>query len=146
MAEYIQGQIYFGMIEDEELISCRKPMGHIKEKEFLDNASQSSFCLNMRERQSCNNNLIILKMKGEIRNKLEWGCPNGTKYPPRQPIPNRRILPNRAHVYRRTDRVIPVYPPNLVAGGIINRYKFFIFITRGSSRYHKEIHPRQVQH
>ena len=51
--------------------------------------------------------------------KLEWGCPNGTKYPPRQPIPNRAILPNRARVYRRTDRqtdgrtdrVIPVYPP-----------------------------------
>ena len=36
--------------------------------------------------------------------KLEWGCPNGTKYPPRQPIPNRAILPNRARVYRRTDR------------------------------------------
>ena len=36
--------------------------------------------------------------------KLEWGCPNGTKYPPRQPIPNRAILPNRAHVYRQTDR------------------------------------------
>ena len=51
--------------------------------------------------------------------KLEWGFPNGTKYPPRQPIPNRAILPNRARVYRRTDRrtdgrtdrVIPVYPP-----------------------------------
>ena len=47
--------------------------------------------------------------------QLEWGYPNGTKYPPRQPIPNRAILPNRAHVYRRTDRqtdrVIPVYPP-----------------------------------
>ena len=59
--------------------------------------------------------------------KLEWDCPNGTKYPPRQPIPNRAILPNRARVYRRTDgrtdgrtdRVIPVYPPNFVAGGII---------------------------
>ena len=36
--------------------------------------------------------------------KLEWGFPNGTKYPPRQPIPNRAILPNRARVYRRTDR------------------------------------------
>ena len=35
--------------------------------------------------------------------ELEWGCPNGTKYPPRQPIPNRAILPNRARVYRRTD-------------------------------------------
>ena len=30
--------------------------------------------------------------------KLEWGCPNGTKYPPRQPIPNRAILPNRARL------------------------------------------------
>ena len=53
--------------------------------------------------------------------ELEWGCPNGTKYPPRQPIPNRAILPNRTRVYRRTDRrtdrVIPVYPPpNFVAG------------------------------
>ena len=35
--------------------------------------------------------------------KLEWGCPNGTKYLPQQPIPNRAILPNRARVYRRTD-------------------------------------------
>ena len=51
--------------------------------------------------------------------ELEWGCPNGTKYPPRQPIPNRAILPNRAGVYRRTDgrtdRVIPVYPPPLTS-------------------------------
>ena len=30
--------------------------------------------------------------------QLEWGCPNGTKYPPRQPIPNRAILPNRARL------------------------------------------------
>ena len=30
--------------------------------------------------------------------ELEWGCPNGTKYPPRQPIPNRAILPNRARL------------------------------------------------
>ena len=37
------------------------------------------------------------------QNQLEWGCPNGTKYPPRQQIPNRAILPNRARVYRRTD-------------------------------------------
>ena len=49
------------------------------------------------------------------QNQLEWGCPNGTKYPPRQPIqtpqvmrlkiilPNRATLPNRARVYRRTD-------------------------------------------
>ena len=53
--------------------------------------------------------------------KLEWGCPNGTKYPPRQPFPNHAILPNR--VYRRTDgqgdSSIPP-PPNFVAGGIIN--------------------------
>ena len=53
----------------------------------------------------------------ETKNKLEWGCPNRTKYPPRQPIPNRAILPNRARLQtdgrtdRRTDRVIPVYPP-----------------------------------
>ena len=49
--------------------------------------------------------------------KLEWGCPNETKYPPRQPTPNRAILPNRARLQTdrrtdgRTDRVIPVYPP-----------------------------------
>ena len=60
--------------------------------------------------------------------KLEWGCPNGTKYPPRQPIPNRAILPNRARVYRRTDRQtdrqtdgrtgwFQYTPPNFVAGG-----------------------------
>ena len=42
---------------------------------------------------------------------------NGTKYPPRQPIPNRAILPNRARLQTdgrtdgQTDRVIPVYPP-----------------------------------
>ena len=35
--------------------------------------------------------------------QLEWGCPNGTKYPPWQPIPNRAILPNRARIYRQTD-------------------------------------------
>ena len=67
---------------------------------------------------------IMGKIEQKVQNtcsnkKLEWGCPNGTKYPPRQPIPNRAILPNRARVYRRTDRrtdgrtdrVIPVYPP-----------------------------------
>ena len=50
--------------------------------------------------------------------KLEWGCPNGTKYPPRQPIPNRAILPNRARLQTdgqtdgRTDgQGVPVYPP-----------------------------------
>ena len=38
--------------------------------------------------------------------KLEWGCPNGTKYPSRQPIPNRAILPNRARLQTdgQTDR------------------------------------------
>ena len=33
-----------------------------------------------------------------IQYQLEWGCPNGTKYPPRQPIPNPAILPNRARL------------------------------------------------
>ena len=57
-----------------------------------------------------------MKTKGELycfQVKLEWGCPNETKYPPRQPIPNCAILPNRARLQTdgRTDRVIPVYPP-----------------------------------
>ena len=60
-----------------------------------------------------------------VRSKLEWGCPNGTKYPPRQPILNRAILPNRARVYRQMDgqgdSSIP--PPNFVAGGIISNWK-----------------------
>ena len=50
---------------------------------------------------------------------IKWGCPNGTKYPPRQPIPNRAIYLT-ARVYRQTDgqgdSSIP--PPNFVAGGI----------------------------
>ena len=52
--------------------------------------------------------------------QLEWGCPNGTKYPPRQPIPNRAILPNRARL--QTDGRTGWFqytPPNFVAGGII---------------------------
>ena len=59
--------------------------------------------------------------------ELEWGCPNGTKYPPRQPILNRTILPNSARVYRRTDRQtdgrtgwFQYTPPNFVAGGYKN--------------------------
>ena len=59
--------------------------------------------------------LLNMDAPGSNKVKLELGCPNGTKYPPRQPIPNRAILPNRARVYRQTDRqtdrVIPVYPP-----------------------------------
>ena len=67
--------------------------------------------------------------------KLEWGCPNGTKYPPRQPIQTPQVMCLKpfyltaqfyltACVYRqtdgRTDRVIPVYPPppNFVVGVI----------------------------
>ena len=63
--------------------------------------------------------------------ELEWGCPNGTKYPPRQPIPNRAILPNRARVYRRTDGRTGWFqytPPNFVAGGIIREYPTFIHL------------------
>ena len=58
--------------------------------------------------------------------KLEWGCPNGTKYPPRQPIPNRAILPNRARL--QTDGRTGWFqytPPNFVAGGI-NIYIYFL--------------------
>ena len=40
--------------------------------------------------------------------KLEWGCPNGTKYPPRQPIQTPQVMRAKpfyltARVYRRTD-------------------------------------------
>ena len=59
----------------------------------------------------------------QLLKQLEWGCPNGTKYPPRQPIPNRAILPNRTRIYRRTDRRTGWFqytPPNFVAGGIMN--------------------------
>ena len=59
------------------------------------------------------------------RFELEWGCPYGTKYPPRQPIPNRAILPNRARLQtdgqtdgrtdgqtdRRTDGESSIPPP-----------------------------------
>ena len=57
----------------------------------------------------------IILIKNEFKKKLEWGCPNGTKYPPWQPIPNRAILPNRARLQTdgqtdgRMDRVIPVH-------------------------------------
>ena len=52
----------------------------------------------------CIQNNHFSKLRVILQKELEWGCPNGTKYPPRQPIPNRAILPNRARVYRRTDR------------------------------------------
>ena len=48
---------------------------------------QSGFCL-LVEKTNCTAD----------KSKLEWGCPNGTKYPLRQPIPNRAILPNRARL------------------------------------------------
>ena len=69
--------------------------------------------------------VICMVSRHWFQTKLEWGCPIGTKYPPRQPIPNCAILPNRARLQTDgrtdgwTDRVIPVYPPNFVAGGII---------------------------
>ena len=31
--------------------------------------------------------MSLSRSYGYLRNKLEWGCPNGTQYPPRQPIP-----------------------------------------------------------
>ena len=59
--------------------------------------------------------------------QLEWGCPNGTKYPRGNQFNSpsyarETILPNRARVYRRTygqmdgqnDSSIP---PNFVTGG-----------------------------
>ena len=72
----------------------------------------------------------ILRSKTYKWVKLEWGCPNGTKYPPRQPIQTPQVMSLKpfyltawfyltARVYRQTDRVIPVYPPYFVAGGII---------------------------
>ena len=78
--------------------------------------------------------LVISSFKIYFRflSKLEWGCPNGTKYPPRQPIQTPQVmrlksfyltarlnLTARASTDGRTDRVIPVYPPNFFAGGII---------------------------
>ena len=41
---------------------------------------------------------MYYNIKIEPSQKLEWGCPSGTKYPPRQPIPNRAILPNRTRL------------------------------------------------
>ena len=65
--------------------------------------------------------------------KLEWGCPNGTKYPPWQPIQTPQVMCLKpfyltaqfyltARVYRQTDgqtdRVIPVYPPQTSLRGV----------------------------
>ena len=51
---------------------------------------------------------FIERWQSKTKSKLEWGCPYGTKYPPRQPIqtphvseiilPYRAILPNRARL------------------------------------------------
>ena len=63
--------------------------------------------------------------------KLEWGCPNGTKYPPRQPIQTPQVMRLKsfyltAHFYltaqsstdRRTDRQgDSSIPPYLSCGG-----------------------------
>ena len=57
--------------------------------------------------------------------ELEWGCPNGTKYPPRQPIQTPQVMRlklfylterTRLQTDRRTDRVIPVYPLTSLRG------------------------------
>ena len=94
--------------------------------------------------------LCAAVLRRQTKTKLEWGCPNGTKYPPpRQPIPNHAILPNRARLQtdgqtdRQTDRQtdgrtdgrtdgqtdgrtdgrtgwFQYTPPNFVAGGIKN--------------------------
>ena len=77
--------------------------------------------------------------------KLEWGCPNGTKYPPRQPIPNRAILPNRERVYRRTDRQTDgqgdssITPLTSLRGGIINRVHPLIKVNM-SAKFDEEAH------
>ena len=69
-----------------------------------------------------------------LNKKLECGCPNGTKYlppatnsnspsyAPENILPNRALLPNRAHIYKQTDRwtgrfqykYLPQLPPFLV--------------------------------
>ena len=65
--------------------------------------------------------LLRINWKWFIFNtKLEWGCPNGTKYPPRQPIPNRAILLNRVRLQTdgQTDgQGDSSIPPNFVVGG-----------------------------
>ena len=62
---------------------------------------------------------------------VEWGCPNGTKYPPRQPIQTPQVMCLKPFyltagvaqcIYRRTDGRTERFqytPLNFVAGGII---------------------------
>ena len=66
-------------------------------------------------------------MPGDYFNyKLEWGCPNGTKYPQRQLIQTPQVIRLKSfnltaqfyltpRVYRQTDRVISGYPPPLTS-------------------------------
>ena len=60
---------------------------------------------------------MYYNIKIEPSQKLEWGCPSGTKYPPRQPIPNRAILPNRTRLQTDGQGDSSIPPPNFVAGG-----------------------------
>ena len=36
--------------------------------------------------------LINIHVNNHSDTKLEWGCPNGTKYPPRQPIQTIQVM------------------------------------------------------
>ena len=37
-------------------------------------------------------NKILGFLRRNLQIKLEWGCPNGTKYPPRQPIQTLQVM------------------------------------------------------
>ena len=99
------------------------------QKKKSSKLNRKKYCSQKHRLISKRNPILYIFMFNSLHEKLEWGCPNGTKYPPRQPIPNRVILPNRARLQtdRRTDgqgdSSIPP-PPNFVAGGIKN-YHFW---------------------
>ena len=85
---------------------------------------------------------ILAKLR--FSDKLEWGCPNGTKYPPRQPIQTPQVMCLKpfyltarfyliAGVYRQTDGRTGWFqytPPNFVAGGkmMINSTTFYTLL------------------
>ena len=91
---------------------------------FDEDASQGSVTIMLRLFPY----MSMVSLPFDLQNQLEWGCPNGTKYPPRQPIQTPQVMRLKsfyltARLYltarastdrrtdRQTDRVIPVYPP-----------------------------------